>query len=333
MTTLTFILIIVALALFFDFLNGFHDAANSVATVVATGALKPFVAVFWVAFFNFIAFLFFHLNVANTIGVGLVDASAISPYVVFAALIGAIIFNLITWYYGLPASSSHALIGGLVGAAVAQDGWHILLFSGLSKTILAIFLSPLLGLGLAYLFNKIAHHFFVDNKKTQLLPWTKRIHLLSAALLSLGHGANDAQKTMGIIAVLLFSSKLIGPTFYVPFWVIVTCNLVMALGTLAGGWRIINTLGHKITKLSPYSGSVAQTSSAFVLFIATALGIPVSTTHIVTGSITGVGASSGRKAINWDILQKIAFAWLVTIPTAGLIAALIVFIKSFITVI
>lgn len=310
---------VVAIALLFDFINGFHDAANSVATIVATGVLKPFHAVLWAAFFNFIAFVFFPLHVANTFGTGLVLPDSLTTYVIFSALAGAILFNGITWYFGLPSSSSHALIGGMVGAAVAHNGWHSLVFSGISKAFIAILVSPLLGIVLSFALLWLLNLLLCRFKTTTLLD--KGFQLVSSALLSLGHGANDAQKTMGIIAAVLFAGHLIGPHFYVPWWVIISCNTIMALGTLAGGWRIIRTVGEKITHLVPRSGAAAQTASALVLFTATSAGIPVSTTHIVTGSIVGVGLSKGRHATNWLILRRISYAWLLTLPSAALIAA------------
>lgn len=317
MEPLYYIYIVILIAFIFDFINGFHDAANSIATIVSTGVLKPFHAVLWAAFFNFIAFLFFELHVANTFGTGLVSPASLNNYVIFSALMGAIIFNGITWYFALPSSSSHALIGGLVGAAVAHHGWDSLIISGLSKTFIAIIISPLLGIGLSYVLLRLLNRLFQNRSQSTIID--KGLQLTSAALLSLGHGANDAQKTMGIIAVVLFSNHLIGPHFYVPWWVMISCNLVIALGTLAGGFRIVNTLGKKITPLVPRSGAAAQTSSALVLFTATSMGIPVSTTHIVTGSIVGIGIA--QKNTHWQTMRRITYAWLLTLPVAALIAA------------
>ncbi len=308
---------VIIIAFLFDFINGFHDAANSTATLIVTGVLKPLHAVLWAAFFNFIAFVFFHLNVASTVGTGLVTPDSLSTYVIFSALSGAVIFSLFTWYFGLPSSSSHALIGGLIGAAVAHHGWQSLIFSGLSKTLIAIVVSPLLGIIFGYSILKLASYLF--SRSDSGTKFDKACQLLSAAFLSLGHGANDAQKMMGIIAVTLFTGQLIGPHFYVPLWVVISCNLVMGLGTLAGGYRIVKTLGEKITSLSPQSGAAAQTSSALILFLATFLGIPVSTTHIVTGSIVGVGVEQGK--VNWHILHRIVYAWLLTLPATALLAA------------
>ncbi len=322
LTTVYFIYFVIFLAFVFEFLNGVHDAANSVATIVATGVLKPWVAVIWAAFFNFIAFLFFHLNVANTLGTGLVQPDSINATVIFSALIAAILFNLTTWYLGLPSSSSHALIGGLLGAAIAHKGIHVLEFSGVSKVLIAIVLSPLLGMFMAVCLLWCVHFIF-GKKSSQKKNWVAKImQLISAAMLSLAHGANDAQKTMGVIAILLFSSGLIGSHFHVPFWVVISCNLVMALGTLVGGFRIIKTLGKKITKLTVITGAVAQTSAAVVIFIATSLGIPVSTTHTITGSIMGMGFFQGWKKENIRTIKKIVWAWICTIPCTALLAAI-----------
>lgn len=314
---ISFILFVIALAFFFDFINGFQDAANSIATIVATGVLKPLTAVLWAAFFNFIAFLFFKLKVAGTIGTGLVDPHLINAYFIFAALCGAIMWNLITWYFGLPSSSSHALIGGLVGAGIAKGGLSVIKMGGLSKVLVAIVLAPLLGFFCGLILMAVANHIIEHWTKVETQHWFRRIQLFSAALLSLGHGGNDAQKTMGIIAVLLFSAHLLDGTFYIPLWVIISCNLVIALGTLAGGWRIVNTVGFKITKLTPVRGSCAETGAAITLFLATDLGIPVSTTHTITGAITGVGLRN----VQWHVVRRIVYAWIFTIPAAGTIAA------------
>lgn len=322
------IYITIFFALLFDFINGFHDASNSIATIVATKVLKPFTAVAWMAFFNFIAFLFFHLHVASTIGTGLVSPSGITPVVILAALLGAISFSLFTWYFGLPSSSSHALMGGLLGAAIAKSGFAVVKLNGLTQICIAIILSPLLGLLLAY-FGMMILNYFLKYKRFSKVAnrWAKRFQLVSASMLSLGHGGNDAQKTMGIIAVLLFTSNLLGPNFYVPWWVVISCNLVMALGTLAGGWRIVKTLGEKITKLEPLSGAVAETASAITLFSATHLGLPVSTTHTVTGAIAGVGFRKGwQDGSDWVILKRIGLAWVFTVPVAGIVAAMLFYI-------
>ena len=325
---LHFIYLVILTAFIFDFINGFHDASNSIATIVATGVLKPTTAVIWAAFFNFIAFLFFHLNVASTIGIGLVSADSINTYVIFAALIGAISFNLLTWYFGLPSSSSHALIGGLIGAAVTNAGWTALQGAGLIKVIVAIVISPLLGLVLAVVGMQLIKICISNTKNPVVQRWSRHFQLISAALLSLGHGGNDAQKTMGIIAILLFTSQLTGPHFYVPLWVVISCHFVIALGTLAGGWRIVHTLGKKITKLEPLNASVAESASAITLILATYLGIPVSTTHTVTGAITGIGIQNGWLSTNWGIIKRIVWAWIFTIPAAAIFASGIVWLNK-----
>jgi PiT family inorganic phosphate transporter len=311
----------IVLALIFDFLNGFHDAANSIATIVSTRVLKPHAAVVWAAFFNFIAFLFFGVNVASTIGTGLIDPSVINIYVVFAALVGAIFWNVFTWLSGIPSSSSHALIGGLLGAGIAKAGFAPLKMAGILKVLLAIVISPLLGMliGLFFIFI-ISRVFFYWNPK-RIDHWFRKMQLLSSALISLGHGGNDAQKTMGIISILLFSAGFLGDKFYVPMWVAITCYFVIALGTLFGGWRIVKTMGMKITKLKPVSGFCAETASALTIFLATALGIPVSTTHTITGAIVGVGSMNGAAAVRWGVARSIVWAWIFTIPAAGLVAA------------
>lgn len=320
-STLLIVLVTIVLALVFDFLNGFHDAANSIATVVSTRVLKPHWAVLWAAFFNFIAFLFFHLHVANTIGTGLINPNVIDVNVVFAALLGAIFWNIFTWYYGIPSSSSHALIGGLLGAGIIKAGLSPLQWVGISKVLLAIVISPLLGmiLGLLFMFasSAVCHKF--TPSRTDF--WFRKLQLLSSALISLAHGGNDAQKTMGIIAILLFSAGLLGGTFYVPFWVVISCYLVIAMGTFFGGWRIVRTMGMKITKLKPIGGFCAETSSAFTIFLATALGIPVSTTHTITGSIVGVGTLYGHTAVRWGVARRIVWAWVLTLPATGLVSA------------
>lgn len=318
---LWFIFGVIALAFIFDFINGFHDAANSIATIVATGILKPIWAVIWAAFFNFIAFLVFHLSVANTIGAGLITTSIVDPFLIFAALSAAIIWNLVTWYYGLPSSSSHALIGGLVGAGLAKGGTSVLIFSGLSKVLLAIVLSPLLGLiisSILVLVTARLTHYWSSEKVKRRFGY---VQLVSAAGLSLTHGGNDAQKTMGIIALLLFSAGFLDNHFSIPFWIVFSCNLVMGLGTLAGGWRIIDTMGKKITNLNPMTGSCAEGGAAITLFIATEMGIPVSTTHTITGAITGVGVHDKFATTQWNTIRKIVLAWIFTLPIAAVIAA------------
>lgn len=324
-----FIFFVIFLAFVFDFINGFHDAANSIATMVATGALKPIWAVAWAAFFNFIAFLVFNLNVASTIGTGLIQPHIVTPYLIFAALTGAIFWNLITWYFGLPSSSSHALIGGLFGAAIVKAGWGTVNQVGFYKVVTSIVLSPILGLILGLTLMSLMHRFTHQINTEKVEKWSKRMQFLAGALLSLGHGGNDAQKTMGIIAVLLFSSHLIGNNFHVPFWVVISCNSVMALGTLCGGWRIINTMGKKITDLTPLSGGCAATGAAITLFTANNFGIPVSTTHTVTGSIIGVGTQKGIFGTHWDTVRRIIWAWVLTIPAAGCVAGGLMWLRYF----
>ncbi len=313
--------VIVAVALVFDFVNGFHDAANSIATVVSTRVLSPRWAVLWAAFFNFVAFLFFGLHVATTIGKGIVDPAVIDAAVVLAALVGAIAWDLITWWWGIPSSSSHALIGGLAGAAVAKSGTHFLDGAGLTKITVSIVLSPVLGLILG--FSLMVAVIWIVRRSTpaRVDGWFRRGQLVSAALYSLGHGGNDAQKTMGIIAVLLFTTGHLGETFYVPLWVVLACHAAMALGTLTGGWRIVRTMGLRITKLKPVGGFCAESGGAITLFAATALGIPVSTTHTITGAIVGVGAVTKLSAIRWGIAGRIVWAWVFTIPASAFIAA------------
>lgn len=328
-STFLFIYFVVFLAFVFDFINGFHDAANSVAIMVATKVLKPFTAVLWAAFFNFIAFLFFHLNVATTIGLGLIAPHFVTPNLVFAALLGAIIWNLLTWYFGLPSSSSHGLIGGLVGAALVASGWHVLNWHGLLPVLIAIVLSPILGLLVSWLLIKISFLLVGDVNSLKAGQWAKRAQFGAAALLSLGHGGNDAQKTMGIIAVLLFSAGFLNGQFHIPFWVVISCNFVMGLGTLMGGWRIINTMGNKLTQLTPLSGGCAATSAALTLFVATDLGISVSTTHTVTGAILGVGTSNGWLNTHLPTVRRIVWAWVLTIPAAALVAAGVMALEMF----
>ncbi|TIL55481.1 MAG: inorganic phosphate transporter [Mesorhizobium sp.] len=321
--TLAFPLLVglIGVALFFDFLNGLHDAANSIATIVSTRVLRPQYAVFWAAFFNFIAFLFFGLHVAETIGRGIVSADIVTPQVVFAALVGAIAWNIITWLYGIPSSSSHALIGGLVGGAVAKAGSVAIVWSGLLKTVAAIVLSPLTGFVLALVLILTVSWIFVRQTPFAVDNTFRTLQFVSASLYSLGHGGNDAQKTMGIIAVLLYSQGMLGGEFYVPFWVVITCQAMLALGTLFGGWRIVHTMGSKITRLNPMQGFCAETGGAITLFGATWLGIPVSTTHTITGAIVGVGAARRISAVRWGIAGSIVIAWVITMPSTALIAA------------
>ncbi|HEY0113795.1 MAG TPA: inorganic phosphate transporter [Allosphingosinicella sp.] len=312
---------LIGVALVFDFINGLHDAANSIATVVSTRVLSPQVAVAWAAFFNFIAFLFFGLHVAETIGKGIVDPDIIDPAVIFGALAGAITWNVITWRLGIPSSSSHALIGGLLGAGIAKAGFGVVQSSGVIKTSVAIFLSPMLGMLVAILLVALTSWLAKPVAAKTADKGFRRMQLVSAAAYSLGHGANDAQKTMGIIAVLLFSQGYLGSEFYVPFWVVISAQAAMGLGTLMGGWRIVHTMGSKITRLTPHQGFCAETGGAIMLFSATSLGIPVSTTHTITGCIMGVGAARRASAVRWGVAGNIVIAWIITIPAAALIAA------------
>jgi PiT family inorganic phosphate transporter len=313
---------LVLVALVFDFLNGLHDAANSIATIVSTRVLKPQYAVAWASFFNFIAFLFFGLHVAQTLGTGIVDAAIVDPRVVFGALMGAIVWNLITWGLGIPSSSSHALIGGLVGGGMAKAGISAAVWSGLSKTVAAIVLSPLVGFLLAMVLVAIVSWISVRSTPFTVDRAFRILQFVSASLYSLGHGGNDAQKTMGIIAVLLYSQGHLGTEFSVPFWVVLSCQASMALGTLMGGWRIVRTMGLRLTKLTPMQGFCAETGGAITLFMATALGVPVSTTHTITGAIVGVGAARRASAVRWNVAGSIVYAWVITIPASAIVAAL-----------
>jgi PiT family inorganic phosphate transporter len=319
---------LVGVALLFDFMNGLHDAANSIATVVSTRVLKPSTAVIWAAFFNFIAFAVFGLHVANTIGTGIVDARIIDAHVIFGALTGAIVWNVITWGLGLPSSSSHALIGGLAGAGIAKAGIGAVVYSGLGKTAAGIVLSPLLGFVLAQLIVVVVQWLNLRSTPFAVDRRFRILQLASASLYSLGHGGNDAQKTMGIIAVLLFSQGMLGSEFHVPFWVVISCQLAMALGTLMGGWRIVHTMGSRITHLKPIQGFCAETGGAITLFLATGLGVPVSTTHTITGAIVGVGAARRTAAVRWHVAQRIVVAWEVTLPAAALMGAAVYWLSS-----
>jgi inorganic phosphate transporter, PiT family len=320
--SLPVLIALIAVALAFDFLNGLHDAANSIATIVSTRVLRPNYAVAWAAFFNFIAFLFFGLHVAQTVGTGIVSADIVDANVIFGALMGAISWNLITWWAGIPSSSSHALIGGLLGAGIAKAGGVAIVWKGVIKTASAIVLSPMTGFFLALLLMLMVSWLFVRANPRSVDGLFRYLQFVSASLYSLGHGGNDAQKTMGIIAVLLFSQGQLGSEFYVPFWVVITCQAAMGLGTLLGGWRIVHTMGSKITRLTPMQGCCAETGGAITLFAATYLGVPVSTTHTITGSIIGVGAARKVSAVRWNIASNIVFAWIITMPAAALIAAI-----------
>lgn len=320
--SLTFTLIaLIAIALVFDFMNGFHDAANSIATIVSTGVLKPYQAVAWAAFFNFVAIALFEMKVAATVGKGIVSPDAVDNQVIFGALIGAIAWNIITWYYGLPSSSSHALIGGMIGATVIKAGPAPLLAPGIVKTSVFIFVAPLLGMLLASLLMVAVAWICRRMPQRRTDRWFRRLQLLSSALYSIGHGSNDAQKTMGIIWLLLISAGVTG-TDHLPQWVIVSCFLAIALGTLFGGWRIVKTMGQRITKLKPVGGFAAETGGAMSLFLASGLGIPVSTTHTITGSIIGVGSAQRTRAVRWGVAGNIVIAWIITIPASALLAAL-----------
>lgn len=326
--SLVFIIFAIFVALVFDFTNGIHDAANSIATIVSTRVLTPKQAVIWAAFFNFIAFLVFGTAVAKTVGSGLIDLSAVTPTVIFAGLIGAISWNLTTWYLGLPTSSSHALIGGYAGAAITKGGTGVLIAHGWYKTLVFIFLAPMIGLVLGFIFIVIATWLLYKQTPAVVNKWARRLQFISAALYSLGHGGNDAQKTMGIIAGLLFAGGLI-ERFMIPLWVVLSAHAAIALGTLLGGWRIVKTMGQKITKLRPIDGCCAETASAVSLFLATHLGIPVSTTHVITGAISGVGASKGLSAVRWGVTLRIVWAWIFTIPAAAFNAGLAYYAVDF----
>jgi PiT family inorganic phosphate transporter len=315
-----FALIVVALA--FDFLNGMNDAANAIATIVSTRVLRPQYAVVWAAFFNFIAFLFFGLHVAETVGRGIVEADVVNAHVIFGALAGAIVWQIVTQRLGIPSSSSHALIGGLVGAGIAKAGLNAVVWSGVGKTVAAIFLSPGLGLILALALMLLVSWIFVRLTPYGVDNIFRRVQFVSASLYALGHGGNDAQKTMGIIAVLLYSQGSLGDKFYIPFWVVIACQVAMAAGTMAGGWRIVKTMGSKITRLTPMQGACAESAGSVMLFAATSLGIPVSTTHTITGSIIGVGAAKKMSAVRWAVAKEIVTAWIITIPASGLLSAL-----------
>jgi PiT family inorganic phosphate transporter len=323
--TITFSMLagLVALALLFDFMNGFHDAANSIATVVSTGVLKPYQAVAWAACFNFVAVFVFQLKVAATVGKGIADPSVIDHYVIFGALFGAIVWNVVTWYYGLPSSSSHALIGGMIGATIAKAGPSALLAPGVLKTAAFIVVSPVLGFLLGALLMIGVSWVFFKSTPRRMDRWFRRLQLVSSALYSLGHGSNDAQKTMGIIWLLLISAGVTTTQASMPpTWVIISCYAAISLGTLFGGWRIVKTMGQRITKLKPVGGFCAETGGAMTLFLASGFGIPVSTTHTITGSIIGVGSSQKLSAVRWGIAGSIVWAWILTIPASAIMAAL-----------
>lgn len=316
------ILLLILLALSFDFLNGFHDSANSIATVVSTRVLTPRRAVIWAAFFNFAAFLFFGVHVATTIGKGIIDIAIVDKTIIFGTLVGACSWDVITWYLGLPTSSSHALVGGMIGAALVKAGTNSLIWSGIIKTVSFIFISPIIGLFLGLGIAAMVYRFFRKSSPGKVDHVFRRGQLVSAALYSMGHGGNDAQKTMGIIASLLFSAGLLGNKFYIPFWVVMACYAAISLGTMFGGWRIVKTMGQRVTKLRPIDGFCSESGAAISLFTSTALGIPVSTTHTITGSIMGVGSLKRLSAVRWGVAGQIVWAWILTIPCSALISAL-----------
>ncbi|MCU7369671.1 inorganic phosphate transporter [Paucibacter sp. O1-1] len=314
---------LVILAVAFDFMNGFHDAANSIATVVSTGVLKPQHAVLFAAFFNFVAVFVFHYAVAKTVGKGIVEPGIVDHHVVFGALIGAIVWNVVTWYYGIPSSSSHALIGGIVGAVIAKAGTGALIATGVGKTVLFIFVSPLLGFLLGSLMMVVVAHLFKRASPLRVDKWFRRLQLVSAGLYSLGHGGNDAQKTIGLIWMLLVASGYLAATeTSPPGWVVWICYIAIGVGTMFGGWRIVKTMGQKITKLKPVGGFCAETGGALTLFLATALGIPVSTTHTITGAIVGVGSVQRMSAVRWGVAGNIVWAWIFTIPASAFVAGI-----------
>jgi len=318
-----FVIFLVAIALVFDFINGFHDSSNAISTIVSTRVLSPQHAVLWAAFFNFAAAFFMGTQVAHTVGKGIVQLNIVDNVLIFSALGGAIIWNIITWYYGLPSSSSHALIGGLIGAAVMKAGTGTLVWAGIIKTTVFIVLSPAIGMALGFIFMVLSLNLNRNSNMARSDKIYRKLQLVSAAIYSLGHGMNDAQKTMGIIAMALFSKGLLGPTFYIPVWIIIACYTVIALGTMFGGWRIVKTMGTKITKLQPIGGFSAETAAAFSIIGASFAGIPVSTTHTITGAIVGVGATKRMNAVRWGVAGNIIWAWILTIPISASISALI----------
>jgi len=317
------VVLLVVLALAFDFMNGFHDAANSIATVVSTGVLKPAQAVLFAAFFNVVAIFIFHLSVAATVGKGIVQPGIVDTHVVFGALAGAVSWNVITWYYGIPSSSSHALIGGIVGAVMAKSGAGALISAGIMKTVVFIFVSPLLGFLLGSLMMVLVANLFKRSRPSKVDKWFRRLQLVSAGAYSLGHGGNDAQKTIGIIWMLLVATGYVSATdTSPPTWTIVSCYMAIGMGTMFGGWRIVKTMGQRITKLKPVGGFCAETGGALTLFLATALGIPVSTTHTITGAIVGVGSTQRASAVRWGVAGNIVWAWVLTIPASAFVASI-----------
>ena len=328
MPTIWFVIVIIIVALAFDFLNGFHDAANSIATVVSTRVLSPRVAVIWAAFFNFVAAFTFGTAVAKTMGQGMVDLNFVNLYVIVAGLLGAIFWDILTWYFGLPVSSSHALIGGYAGAAIAKGGWAVILPSGWTKTLLFIILSPVIGLILAAGFMIATYWIFQGFSPLKLDNYFRKLQLVSAAAYSFAHGTNDAQKTMGIVAGTLFTAGLL-KTFYIPFWVVLMAHAAIGLGTLAGGWRIVKTMGMRITKLRPFGGFCAETAASISIFGAAIAGIPVSTTHTIAGGVMGVGSMQRLSAVRWGVAKNILWAWILTIPVAAIVSAACFWILHF----
>lgn len=329
-TSLIIVIFIIILALIFDYINGFHDSANSIATIVSTQVLKPHQAVLWAAFFNFIAFLLFDAQVAKTIGTGIINPSIVDNTLLISTLAGAIIWNLITWWFGLPSSSSHALIGGLIGSGLMKGGFDILVWKGIFKTSSFIIISPVIGLILGFILMIVVLNLSRHSNMTKSNAIFKKLQLLSAAIYSISHGLNDAQKTMGIIALVLFSGGYLGSKFHIPFWVVIACHSMIALGTLSGGWRIVKTMGMKITKLQPMGGFCAETSAAISIIGASLAGIPVSTTHTITGAIMGVGSTRRLSAVRWGVAGTIIWAWILTIPITGTLSAGIYYILTMI---
>jgi PiT family inorganic phosphate transporter len=317
----SFVVFLVLIALVFDFLNGFHDSANAISTIVSTRVLPPRYAVLWAAFFDFAAVIFIGVPVAKTIGTGIIHPDIVDNQLILAALGGAIIWNIITWYFGLPSSSSHALVGGLIGAGIVKGGTRVLMLSGITKTALFIVLSPVIGLCLGLVLMILVLNLSRKSNVARSTWIFRRLQLISAAVYSMGHGTNDAQKTMGIIAIVLYSQGYLGPVFYIPFWVIITCYAVIAMGIMSGGWRIVKTMGTKITKLKPMDGFCAETAAAIAIIGASLGGIPVSTTHTITGAIMGVGATKRLTAVRWGVAGTILWAWILTIPVTALISA------------
>jgi PiT family inorganic phosphate transporter len=327
---MTFLYIVVALVLIFDFINGFHDSANSIATVVSTKVLSPFAAVSMAAFFNFFAFLIFPLKVATTMGKGVINPDVINLTVIASALVAAITWNLLTWWYGLPSSSSHTLVGGLVGAAVASSGWSSVVMAGVLKIVLFIVIAPLLGMVMSFIISAVVIFFARNHSPSGVDKHFRRLQLISAAAFSLGHGGNDAQKSMGIIWVALITAGLATKNDPIALWIVLSCQAAIALGTLLGGWRIVKTMGQKITKLKPFEGFCAESAGALTLFGATHFGIPVSTTHVITGAIMGAGARKGVSAVKWGVTTKIFWAWILTIPISALVGASMFFLINLI---